>query len=220
MCFLSFVSIPAKTFPVSKSYTSPMAFTATTAPTLSSPSWTAYIPRPEFIIRSSSQNFPTVAPVPAPTFPCFGSLSSAFSQAFLAMALSGFILSDTNIKSKMQDSHTRGTRISPRANPIPFSARYSITPPAASRPKALPPLRRTACITSAEAAGLRSSVSLEAGPPPLTSTPAGIPFSHIITVQPVAYSVFSALPILIFSISFMGISLNGYFMAFSFILLS
>ena len=111
----------------------------------------------------------------------------------------------------MQDWHTRGTCMSPTAKPMPFSARYSITPPAASSPNALPPLKRTACITSVVAAGFKSSVSLEAGPPPLTSTPAGIPFSHIITVHPVACSKSSAFPIFTFSISLISISLNGYF---------
>ena len=63
---------------------------------------------------------------------------------------------------------------------------------AASNPNALPPLSKTAWIDSLAALGLSSSVSLEAGPSPRTSTPVGASCSHIITVQPVAASIFWA----------------------------
>lgn len=43
--------------------------------------------------------------------------------------------------------------------------------------------------------GLRRSVSRVAGPPPRTSTPAVAPFSHRMTVQPVAASTLLAWPI-------------------------
>ena len=88
-----------------------------------------------------------------------------------------------------------------------FSLRYCITPSAASRPKALPPLIVTAFIACTIFSGLKRSVSLVAGPPPLTSTPAAAPFSHIITVQPVPFSISCAFPILKSAISDMLISL-------------
>ena len=88
----------------------------------------------------------------------------------------------------MQLSGTRGTLIPPTSKPIPFSLRYSSTPPAASNPKALPPESKTPLISPAAIRGLRICDSLDAGPPPLISTPAGHILSQIITVQPVAAS--------------------------------
>ena len=69
-----------------------------------------------------------------------------------------------------------------------------ITPPAASRPNALPPLSNTAWIVSAAATGRSSSDSREAGPPPRTSRPAAAPCGHSNTVQPVAAAASCALP--------------------------
>ena len=122
------------------------------------------------------------------------------------MTLSGLVLKSPTIRSNRQDSHTSGTFVIPTSKPIPRSSRYSITPPAASRPNALPPLSKTAWITSAAAIGFKSSDSLDAGPPPRTSSPAAAPRSQIITVHPVPASLFSALPILMFSISVILIS--------------
>ena len=43
---------------------------------------------------------------------------------------------------------TMGTRTFPAGNPTPRDSKYSITPAAASRPKALPPLKKIACTRS------------------------------------------------------------------------
>ena len=86
----SAVRSPAIFFPVDGSKISPSALTTTTAAIRSSPSSTAYIPRPDFIARSMPQILPTVAPVPAPTLPQEGlPPASAFSQAAYPIALSG-----------------------------------------------------------------------------------------------------------------------------------
>ena len=83
---------------------------------------------------------------------------------------------------------------SPASKPIFLSASSLITPEAASRPKAEPPLKTTALTAFTVFSLLRRSVSLVAGPPPLTSTPPTAPSSQTMTVHPVPFSLFSALP--------------------------
>ena len=68
---------------------------------------------------------------------------------------------------------------------MPRSSSQRITPPAASRPKALPPARRTACTFSTVFTGASSSVSRVPGAAPRTSTPQTAPPSASTTVQPV-----------------------------------
>src|SRR5665647_2170539 len=139
------------------------------------------MPNPLFIILSIPRNLPTEAPVPAPKLPSSASISPAFLQASYPIALSGLHLGSPTTRSNSDAPQTIGTTPTPTSNPTPFSSKYSIAPDPASRPYALPPLSITAWICSTRLTGLRSSVSLDAGPPPLTSTPAQAPFSHIIT---------------------------------------
>ena len=61
-------------------------------------------------------------------------------------------------------------------------------------------------MASAAAVGFSSSLSLEAGPPPMTLKPAGAPPLKSSTVQPVPAVLFSALPTARFSKSLMLIS--------------
>ena len=62
--------VPATTRPVSGSTTSPSAFTATSAATVTPPGTVIdALPMPAFIARSMGPSFPTVAPAPAPTLP-------------------------------------------------------------------------------------------------------------------------------------------------------
>ncbi len=68
---------------------------------------------------------------------------------------------------------------------MPRSSSQRITPPAASRPKALPPASRTACTFSTAFTGASSSVSRVPGAAPRTSTPQTAPPSASTTVQPV-----------------------------------
>src|SRR5713101_2578712 len=74
------------------------------------------------------------------------------------------------------------------------SSRYFMTPLAASRPYALPPVSTTASTCSTRFSGCSSSVSRVAGAPPRTSTPPTATVSHRITVQPVAASRFVSCP--------------------------
>ena len=95
----------------------------------------------------------------------------------------------------MQLEHTMGTRVGPTSSPIPRASSSRATPDAASRPKAEPPERQTACTTSTVFSGRSRSVSREAGAPPRTSTPPVAPCSATMTVHPVAASRFVKWPI-------------------------
>jgi hypothetical protein len=70
--------------------------------------------------------------------------------------------------------------------PAPFSSSQRITPSAAARPKALPPVSRIASIWRTVFIGSSRSVSRVPGPPPRTSTAATAPPGTRTTVQPVA----------------------------------
>src|SRR5262249_36804590 len=77
----SFVRAPAIGFPLEGSNTSPIAFTATIAPTLIPFSFIDDVPIPPFIARAIPKSFPTVAPAPAPTLPSGGGVAAAAWQA-------------------------------------------------------------------------------------------------------------------------------------------
>ena len=98
---LSSFKSPAILLPL-VSNTSPKALSTTTAPSFNSPILTQAIPSPDFIHLSAPNILPTVAPVPPPTQPDFGSFNSAFSQAFIAIALSGLVNTSPTGKSKIQ----------------------------------------------------------------------------------------------------------------------
>ena len=108
------------------------------------------------------------------------------------MAASGRTVQEPTVRSYKQEAQTSGTLAAPVSKPMPRSSSQRITPPAASSPKALPPLSTTAWIRSAAATGFSNSDSREAGPPPRTSSPAAAPSGHRTTVHPVAASRFSA----------------------------
>src|SRR3990170_5025126 len=71
-----------------------------------------------------------------------------------------------------------------------------MTPPAASSPKALPPVRSTACTSWIRVPGRSRSVSRVPGAPPRTSTPPTAPSSQRTTVQPGAARRFLQWPTL------------------------
>ena len=111
------------------------------------------------------------------------------------MFTSGKAAGSPTARSNSEAPHTIGTLMpTPTSKPMSRSESSLITPDAASSPKADPPLRMTALTAFTVFSLLRRSVSLVAGPPPLTSTPPTAPSSHMITVQPVPFSLFSALP--------------------------
>src|SRR6266516_1121210 len=68
---------------------------------------------------------------------------------------------------------------------MPARSHQVITPWAAARPKALPPVSSTAATSSTWALGSSRSVSRVPGPPPRTLTLATLPRGGRITVQPV-----------------------------------
>ena len=71
-------------------------------------------------------------------------------------------------RSKRTAAGTIGTLAAPAAKPIPRSSRYRTTPSAAASPKALPPVRRTACTTCTRFSGRSRSVSRVPGAEPRT----------------------------------------------------
>ena len=166
----------------------PSALTATSATQTRSPQRLPAMPKPVFIAPSPPSIFPTLAPVPAPTLPSASAWPapsrSAASAAARPIALSGCALSPTS-RSNRHAPVTIGTCAPASSNPMPRSDSASITPQDASRPKALPPDRMTACTSCTMFSGLRRSVSRVAGPPPRTSTPHTAPSGATITVQPV-----------------------------------
>src|SRR5712691_3819624 len=63
------------------SYTLPTQFVTTIAPTVHGPTRAALLPSPPFVPPVDPNNGPTVAPIPAPTFPCATVLADAAVQA-------------------------------------------------------------------------------------------------------------------------------------------
>src|SRR5215217_5933086 len=88
----------------------------------------------------------------------------------------------------MTAAGTMGTGPADVATPRPCSCRYRITPSAAARPNALPPVRRMASTWRTSRPGASTSVSRVPGAPPRTSTTAGAGLSKSTTVQPVIAS--------------------------------
>jgi hypothetical protein len=95
-------------------------------------------------------------------------------------------------RSKSTAAGTMGTRAGPTARPWPWRASQRSTPPAASRPNALPPVSSRPCTTGTAFSGLNKSVSRVPGAPPLCATPALAPSGHSTTVQPVGRPAIAA----------------------------
>src|SRR5438874_3111416 len=91
-----------------------------------------------------------------------------------------------------------------------------MTPPAASSPKALPPVRTMAWTSSTMCNGCSRSVSRVAGAPPRTSTPPTAGVSQRITVQPVPASRLVSCPTRIPGMSVMSLCMIGVTSAFCF----
>ena len=77
----SAVRAPARMRPEAGSTTSPMAFTATRAPTVTLPMRSDALPMPPFMACAGPNSLPTVAPAPAPTLPWAGGSKLAALQA-------------------------------------------------------------------------------------------------------------------------------------------
>ena len=180
---------PATTRPEAGSTTSPMALTATSAPTVMAPTFSDALPMPPFIARPMPNSLPTQAPAPAPTLPWAGWAVLAASHAAKPAAASGRMRASPTHRSNSTAAGTMGTRAGPTCTPWPCSSSQRITPVAASRPKALPPVSRMACTCSSVASGCSRSVSRVPGAAPRTSTPATAPCGHSSTVQPVGRRV-------------------------------
>ena len=129
--------------PVARSTAEPAAFTAASAATVVPSSRTALaVPIPP--LRP-----PTRAPVPAPTTPCATGPSAAASTAAAPVAAvgrsAGSLAGPPRPRSNSTAAGTIGTTAPGTGKPTPAAASRAITPSAAARPKALPPLRTTAC---------------------------------------------------------------------------
>src|SRR5436190_17449241 len=189
----SAVRAPATTRPVRGSTTSPTALTATSAATVMPPTSTDAVPMPPFIARPMPNSLPTEAPAPAPTLPSASESRDAASQAAWPAAASGRMRGSPTQRSNRIAAGTIGTTKgvaapsagAPMVAPMPRSSSQRMTPPAASRPNALPPARTTACTLSIALTGSSNSVSRVPGEAPRTSTPATAPARAITTVQPV-----------------------------------
>ncbi|KAG1436511.1 hypothetical protein G6F57_020633 [Rhizopus arrhizus] len=81
-CLPSGVRAPARMRPVAGSSTSPTAFTATIAPTVTPATVNDALPMPPFMARLAPYSLPTVAPAPAPTLPSCGAAVVADLQAW------------------------------------------------------------------------------------------------------------------------------------------
>ena len=103
--------------------------------------WSVAIPTPPRIARSGPSSLPTEAPAPAPTLPSAASATgTAAAQA--RAPLPGVRADGVDRPRRGRRSRlpaTSGTRAGPTSTPRPCASSQRITPPAASRPKALPP---------------------------------------------------------------------------------
>ena len=130
---------------------------------------------------------PERAPAPAPTLPiCTGPLFAA-RQAFVPNEASGRKLNGAQRPgSKRIADGTIGT-IAPFATgvPMPWLSRHVMTPSAAARPYALPPLSTTACAVPTAFSDFSRSVSRVPGAPPRCVTPAVAPPRAMMAVVPV-----------------------------------
>ena len=189
--------MPATTWPVDGSMTSPRALTATSAATTSPSGLTiAVVPSPPFIACSRPFILPTVAPAPAPTFPSAILPVVAACAAADPQSAPGRIDGSPTLRSKRIAAGTIGTVAPPYLKPMPRCSRCRTTPVAASRPNALPPARTIAWTTSTVAVGARRSVSRVPGALPRTSTPAVAPCSAMTTVHPVGRALSVCCPTL------------------------
>src|SRR5213592_1950403 len=123
----------------------PTALTTTSAATTTSPARAAQVPTPPFIAWPIPAALPTVQPVPAPTDPSATS-GPAASQARAASSAVGQRGGRPVLpRSKTTAVGTMGTTpAGPTGRPRPRSRSQRITPSAAPRPYAEPPVRRIA----------------------------------------------------------------------------
>src|SRR5262249_3416142 len=104
---------------------------------------TVHDPTPDFIACLIPRILPTVAPVPAPTAPSVTALSVAAAAAVSAISRVGrtpFLLKPRSYRIAPT---TIGTSPPPVLKPTPLCSRNRRTPPADSRPNALPPENTT-----------------------------------------------------------------------------
>ena len=151
-------------------------------------------PTPPLLAFSKPAPFPTIAPMPAPTFPSRVSVSEAASHAAYASSGPGRTEALPNPRSKIAAVGTIGTTPAGVGCPMPRSSRKRMTPFAAPRPKAEPPVSSTALTSSMRRPGAMASVSLVAGAPPGTTTEPVVPFGTRTTVHPVKASSFVQCP--------------------------
>ena len=128
---------------------------------------------------------PTRAPTPAPTVPMATSVPAVSAAARPNSAFGRHFQPPTG-RSKITAEGTIGTTPSSIATPRPCSSSHSITPSAAARPKALPPLSTTASTWRTELIGSSRSVSRVPGAPPRQSTAPTVPGGVSTTVVPAA----------------------------------
>lgn len=98
---------------------------------------------------------------------------------------SGRARAEPRCRSKMTAAGTMGIRLRPAGKPTPRASRNCMTPAAASRPKALPPVRKMAWTQSTRCPGRQGVRSRVPAAEPRMSTPHTAPRSQRTTVQPV-----------------------------------
>ena len=160
--------------------TEPTGLAATRAPTMTP------FPRSRDADPRPPLRLPVVAPAPAPAVPSAKSRPASLN-ARRPRPRYGFSvqsLSPPFRRSKRIAAGTIGTRTAPTAKPRPAAARASITPDAASSPKAEPPESTSASTLSTSRSGASRSVSRVPGAPPMTCTAATNGSSAVNTVVP------------------------------------
>ena len=120
----SAVRTPAMTRPVDGSITSPTAFTTTRAAT-TRPSGVTIdaVPRPPRIARDAPASLPTVAPLPAPTFPSTAGPAVAVAAARYPHSAVGLIFGSPTFRSNTTAAGTIGTFPNSVSNPMPRPSR-------------------------------------------------------------------------------------------------
>src|SRR5919106_159244 len=164
----------------SSSSTARKAFTTARGHTVAPQAEISAAPRPR-AARPTPIGHPTPAPIP----PKAEASSEAAWQAAYPWADPGRAVGSPTRRSNTTAAGTIGTRATPTSNPTPRSSSHRITPSAAARPNALPPVRRTPCTSSTSRPGWRRSVSRVPGAPPRTSPEPIVPGGGRTTVQPV-----------------------------------
>ena len=175
-------SSAAQSRPLSGRTTEPAQLTTTIAPIVPPSAQTSEAP------PTPPLSCPALAPSPAPALPSANSAAGARRGDTAEPAIGRRVLPSAAAgKGEVEDDrrrHDRHAHVAHLQSRAPFAARHSMTPPAASSPKAEPPDSTTASTRSTSVPGPSNSVSRLPGAPPRTSTAATAGASASTTVVP------------------------------------